>query len=123
MSIDATTFDSVSQQFTGTRAYYFQESAPSLYITEGVAWACDLIGCGWLIDTIAHNQPLLSMERFQIWQLQRLDAGGALLVCEDGDKHVLYAEQLPQFQLDIPELTIWCRYSGRQAIALLPSED
>jgi hypothetical protein len=65
--------------------------------TECVKYVADTVGAYWLIDEIAFAQkhaPKLRNEDFQNWELVVSAGCSAVLVCDDGNGHRLYAKQI-----------------------------
>ncbi len=65
--------------------------------TEGAKYVADMVGAHSLIDEIAFAQrhiPKLRNEDFQNWELVVVAGGSAVLICNNGNGHRLYAKQI-----------------------------
>ncbi len=88
-------------QFTGTEGYAKYHGG--LNLTDGVVYLAKNAECFWLLDIIWSVQwmPQIKKEEFQSWTLTAKD-GEAKAVCTDGNKKVLYTQEIPftDFPLD-----------------------
>jgi hypothetical protein len=92
-----------------------------LIYTEGVKYVADTVGAYWLIDEIAFarkHAPKLRNEDFQNWELIMAAGGGAVLMCDNGNGHGLYAKQIAW--TDFPAPGVWLCFCNDTL--LLPSE-
>lgn len=106
-------------QFTGTEHWYRTTFNPNILYTDGVKYVAETGGCYWLIDTIVISQciPKVKAEEFQTWKLI-VKNSQATLVCEDGDYHKVYKEEIPFTDFPLPEITFWLT----DKVIMLPSE-
>jgi hypothetical protein len=84
-------------QFTGSERFYRHAMIRDIVFTEGVRYVADTVGAHWLIDEIGFAQkhaPKLRNEDFQNWELVVSTGGSAVLICDDGNGHRLYAKQI-----------------------------
>ena len=105
--------------FYGTEHWYRTSFSRKIVYTDGVQYVAETGGAYWLIDTIVISQslPKVKAEEFQSWKLTVKDNKGTL-VCEDGDHHQVYKEEIPFTDFPLPEITFWLTDN----VIMLPSE-
>ena len=109
------------RQFTGTETWYRHALNPKVVYTEGVRYVADKGSAYWLMDAIAIAQlteKKVAVEAFQVWTLKVHEDRSALLVCDDGNDNVVYAQTIEYTDFTMPEIKI---YFTDDTI-LLPSE-
>ena len=108
-------------QFTGSERFYRHAMVRDVIYTEGVKYVADTVGAHWLIDEIAFAQKQTSKlrnEDFQNWELIVSAGGSAILICDDGHGHRLYAKQIEWTDFPAPGI----RFYLCNDTLLLPSE-
>ena len=109
------------KQFTGTENWYRHWLVRRLLYTEGVQYVAETGGAHWLIDDIALAQRFeknLAKEAFQLWRLTVKENRKAILVCEDGNGHGIFAAQIEYTDFPLDEITFYLV----NHVLLLPSE-
>jgi hypothetical protein len=107
-------------QFTGTENWY-RTILPSVLYTDGAKYMADQCQAYWLLDDIAiyQTEPSVKKEEFQVWTLLTdLEKHSAVLTCEDGNKHVVFAKNLEMTTFPVEKMVLW--YINQ--VILLPSE-
>jgi hypothetical protein len=108
-------------QFTGSERFYRHAMVHNVIYAEGVKYVADTVGAYWLIDEIAFAQKHASKlrnEDFQNWELVVSAGGGAVLMCDDGNGHRLYAKQISWTDFPAPGV----RFYFSNDTLLLPGE-
>ncbi len=108
-------------QFIGSKTFYRHATVRKVIFTEGVKYVADTVGAYWLIDEIAAAQKHASKvrdENFQKWELIVSNGGSAVLICEDGNKHMFYGRRISCTDFPEPGI-IFCFCNN---MLLLPSE-
>ena len=100
-----------NQQFgsgNGSENFYCHRPSMILY-TDGVNELAEACGAFWLIDLIVSHQCKkdVNLERFQVWQLERVKDDAFCIVATDGNKKQVAIQQIPfsDFRYDIA--TLW----------------
>lgn len=108
-------------QFTGTE-YWYKHMFGNMTYTDGVKYLAEYAGAYWLIDIIAFSQvlePAVRNEPFQLWTLTvNQQKGSATLVCTDGNKNVVYKQDIPYTDFPLPMVNLYCT----ENVLLLTSE-
>ena len=108
-------------QFTGSERFYRHAMFRNVIYTEGAKYVADMVGAYWLVDEIAFAQkhaPKLRNEGVQNWELVVSAGGSAVLICDEGNGHRLYAKQIEW--TDFPEPGV--RFYFCNDTLLLPGE-
>jgi hypothetical protein len=109
--------------FTGSETLYRHPLFRQYCYTEGVQYL-GANGASWLVTDIFgfQNQPQIRAyaqeESFQLWTLNVNADQTATLVCEDGNKRVLFVHDYRYTDFPLPELKLYLCDN----ILLLPSE-
>ncbi|MEL6499779.1 MAG: DUF6876 family protein [Cyanobacteria bacterium J06623_1] len=112
------------RQFTGTETYYRHSLARNYLYTDGVQYLAEKAGAYWLVDAIVFNQmekpfsnnPALAA--FQCWTLKVTEGSRATLTCDDGNKNIVFTQQIPFTDFSLKEISLWLE----NKVLLLPSE-
>jgi hypothetical protein len=118
------------RQFTGTEHWYRHGLIRNVTYTDGAKYVADQAGAYWLLDIIAIAQkfePKLAGEYFQFWKLTVRENASAVIVCEDGQGHELYRQEISFTDFPLPEFAFYCCRDamlgqGVDWVILLPSE-
>ena len=106
------------EQFTGTEQWYRHALSGYLY-TDGIKFLADQAKAYWLIDKILiltrYKQKL---QEFGSWKLHVKEDKTATLICEDGDKKVLYTEKIDYTDFPLENVSLWFQ----NETLILPSE-
>lgn len=111
-------------QFTGTEHYYRHSLDRSYLYTDGVQYLAEKAGAYWLVDAIIFNQrkkPFSSnpaLSEFQCWRLKVLEGNRATLTCDDGNKNIVFTQQIPFTDFPLKDISLWLE----NKVLLLPSE-
>lgn len=122
-SIEAHSLKQELAHFTGTEQWFRHAIVRRVLYTEGVQFLAERAGAYWLLDKIACLQlhPRLRRMAFQAWNL-KVTEGVAMLVCEDGNEHPIYAEHITFTDFPLDEIELWVEADEAQRVILLPSE-
>lgn len=97
--------------FSGTYHYYRNSLFSRDVHTDGVHWLAEVCGSFWLIDAITSWQikPKVRKNPFQVWKLQVLEDGQAILTCSDGeeDSPEVARQVIPLTDFPLKEITLW----------------
>lgn len=88
-----------------------------LVITDGVKALAEEFKCFWFLDIIASVYQQYRKHSMQVWKVVRT-GDKAVVTCENGNKKVLYTQEISYTDLPANEATVWIEGD----IALLPSE-
>jgi hypothetical protein len=108
-------------KFSGTETYYRHGINRKAFFTDGVKYVADTGGAYWLIDEILliqQHHPRLAAEEFQLWRLQVFKDRKAILDCDDGDGHIIYAKDLEFTDFPLDEIKLYFE----NEVLMLPSE-
>lgn len=110
------------KQFSGTSQYFFHCITPNryIYLTDGCQYLKEQAECSWLFDLIITHQliPEILREHFQVWKLKRLIGNNYLVTCDDGNKNIVYHENVNTTDFPLKTISVWVI----DGIALLPTE-
>jgi hypothetical protein len=103
--------------FVGTDGYY--KYMGGLMLTDGAKYVADSCGAFWLLDIIWSVQTIAKVKReaFQVYKLKVEDGVGVVTV-EDGNKNVVYKQEIPYTDFPLDEITLWMT----NKVIMLPSE-
>ena len=105
------------EQFTGTEQWYRHLSG-YLY-TDGVRYVAQEGGAYWLIDKILLTTSVKEdLQEFGAWKLTVNEDKSAILVCEDGNYHELYSEEIDWTDFSLDTIELWFE----NGVLILPSE-
>ena len=105
------------RQFSGTEHWYKHLSG-YLY-TDGVQYVAQEGGAYWLIDKILFTtRAKNNLQEFSAWKLGVNEDRSAILVCEDGNYHELYREEIEWTDFPLNKIEIWFE----NGVLILPSE-
>jgi len=108
-------------QFTGSEHWYRHPINRKVLFTDGAKYLAEKAGAYWLLDEIAIIQPYdkrVASEEFQVWKLTVRENRTATLVCEDGNDHVVYTQEIPFTDFPLDGITLWFTNN----VIYLPSE-
>lgn len=108
------------QQFTGTENYYRHGLVSSITYTDGARYLAEHGGAYWLLDEIATGQMIREVRAvpFQAWKLTVNADQTAVLVCEDGNHHIMFEKKIEFTDFPLPEVRLWFQNN----VIFLPSE-
>lgn len=109
------------RQFIGTETWYRHALNAKVVYTEGVRYVAEKGGAYWLIDAIALAQLTekeVASEAFQVWTLRVHEDRSALLVCDDGNDNLVYAQTFACTDFPMDSLKLYFTDNT----LLLPSE-
>jgi hypothetical protein len=89
--------------------------------TDGAKLVADEGGAYWLLDAIAIAQlceKAVAAEEFQVWKLQVNADRTANLVCEDGNRNIVYTQHIEFTDFPLAEI----KFYFTDNVILLPSE-
>lgn len=117
MSLNPQQLSNQLAQFYGSDRFY--QYLFGFVLTEGAEFLAREAGAFWLIDIIVSTQDERNVkdEKFQAWKLTVANEKGQV-VCEDGNKNILYVQRIDYTDFPLPEITLWCM----NKTILLPSE-
>jgi hypothetical protein len=105
------------RQFTGTEQWYRHLSG-YLY-TDGVQYVAQEGKAYWLIDKILFTiMKTKALQEFGAWKLTVNEDKSAILVCEDGNYHELYSEEIDWTDFSLDTIELWFE----NGVLILPSE-
>ena len=107
--------------FTGSECVYRHAIVARVVFTEGAKYLADQAGAYWLLDAIAIAQRFdakVTAEEFQLWTLTVNVDQTAVLTCEDGNGHQLYAQKIEHTDFPLSEVRLYCTDNT----ILLPTE-
>lgn len=92
-------------QFNEGKTYPTGPSKEHPLMTSGVVKMMELCHAGWLVDRIvlAQFEDKFKEELFQVWKLTVRPDRSALLICDDGDGHVISEEEIPYTDFPLSE--------------------
>jgi hypothetical protein len=92
----------------GSENFYCHKPSLMLY-TEGVKLLAEDCQAWWLIDLIISHQCKreINLERFQVWNLTRLQGNQFKIVASDGNEIRLIIQQIPSSDFPYDQATIW----------------
>ena len=121
MGSDNTLDPAVLTQFTGSEAFYQYGLKGEMLFTDGVKYVADKAGAYWLLDEITLAQRFkreVACEEFQVWFLIVADDSSAMLLCDDGNGHIVYEKQIPFTDFPLNGIKLYvCN-----GVIMLPSE-
>ncbi len=115
--------------FTGTESYTnlrYPWLKSRFLLTDGTKYLAETAGAFWLMDAIASHQASkkVATEPFQVWKLTVNEKQQAILVCTDGNEHILAQQEIPYSSFPLSEITLYAEQSdylgGR--VVMLTSE-
>ncbi len=115
--------------FTGTESYTnlrYPWLKSRFLLTDGTKYLAETAGAFWLMDAIASHQASkkVATEPFQVWKLTVNEKQQAILVCTDGNEHILAQQEIPYTSFPLAEITLYAEQSdylgGR--VVMLTSE-
>lgn len=104
-------------QFTGTDGYHKFNLFTRLVATDGVIYLAEAAGCFWLLDILASVQSMPEIRK-QDMQVLKFDLATKLVRIENGNKKVLYTQQIDATDFPLDEIEIWVQ----NGVVYLPSE-
>ena len=105
------------RQFSGTENWYRHLSG-YLY-TDGVQYVAQEGGACLLIDKILFTtRAKNNLQEFGAWKLEVNEDKSAILVCEDGNYHELYREEIEWTDFPLLRIELWFE----NGVLILPSE-
>lgn len=105
------------RQFSGTEHWYRHLSG-YLY-TDGVLYVAKEGGAFWLVDKILFTTRVKKeLQEFGAWKLKVDKDKSAVLVCEDGNYHELYREEIKWTDFPLETVDLWFE----NGVLILPSE-
>ncbi len=116
-------------QFSGTESYFnlpYPWLKSRFLLTDGAKYLAETAQAFWLMDAIAsyQNTKKVASEPFQVWKLTVNDKREAVLICTDGNEHVLARQEIPYTTFPLDEITLYAEQSdylgGR--VVMLTSE-
>jgi hypothetical protein len=118
------------RQFTGTEHWYRHGLIRNVAYTDGAKYVAEHGGAYWLLDIIAiaqKHEAKLANDHFQYWKLTVSEDASAVIVCEDGNGHELYRQDIPWTDFPLREFAFYCCRDGVLGqgvdwVILLPSE-
>lgn len=108
-------------QFTGTENWHrFNPLMRNLLATDGVMYLAQKAECFWLLDIVASLklEPNCKKEDFLVCKLIKDENGGALFTATNGNKELLYTQEISSTDFPLNEITLFFI----DHIVLLPSE-
>lgn len=107
-------------QFTGTSTYYSHPLAFHIRCTDGVYYIAEKGKAYWLLDLIVYSQAKADVrcESFQVWTLIVGSDRAAQLVCEDGNGHMVFKQDIEYTDFPLDEI----QFYFTDNVILLPSE-
>ena len=121
MSEGKTIDSTILAQFTGSETFCRFGLRGDVLITEGVKYVADAAGAYWLLDAIVITnvyEQRVRKEEFQLWILTVGKGASGQLICDDGNRNVVYNQDLDY--TDFPEPGIRLYFCS--GTILLPSE-
>lgn len=95
--------------FTGSERWFRHSLVRHILYTDGVQYVAEHGGAYWLIDEIAFAQalPAVASQTFQMWRLSVNKAQSAILVCDDGNGHVVFTKPIAFTDFPLPEIRFY----------------
>ena len=104
-------------QFMGTEEHHRFSPLTKLVCTDGVMYLAENAGCFWLLDILASVQSMDKIRREDM-QVLIFNTGELTVRIEDGNKNVLYTQDIGFTDFPLDEITLWVMNN----VVLLPSE-
>lgn len=103
--------------FTGSEEYHKFNPFTKLVATDGVMYLAKEAQCFWLLDILASVQGMKAIRGKDMQVLIFNKSKGEVRI-EDGNKNVLYTQEIKYTDFPLDEITIWVEGN----VVLLPSE-
>ena len=105
-------------QFTGTEHYHCHLLSDYLY-TDGVMYVIREGKALWLVSKILITiRKIKALQKFSAWELKVLKDKSATLICTDGNKNILYKDEIEYTDFPLDSIKFWFEYG----VLILPSE-
>jgi hypothetical protein len=103
----------------GSENFYCHRPSLMLY-TDGVKDLAETCQAYWLIDLIISHQckQAVNLERFQVWELKRVNADRFFVQSTDGNKNPVTSQKIPYSDFPYDIATLWLV----DGCLMLPSE-
>ena len=108
-------------QFSGSEHWFRHGLIDNVLFTEGAKFLADRTGSYWLLDEIAlcqRYEERVRAEEFQLWKLSVNPDQTAILTCENGNGHYIFAKEIEFTDFPMAEIKLYCCDNT----ILLPSE-
>lgn len=110
-------------QFFGTDEYHKYNG--NLILTDGVKYMAQACGAFWFLDiiwSVLMTKPAIKKEEMLVCKLQKTGEETAVATIENGNKVVLYTQNIKHTDFPLDEITVWANVDGNYRVILLPSE-
>lgn len=107
-------------QFTGSQTWRRHPLNPNITYTDGAHHVARAGEAYWLLDAIVAHQldPKVAAHEFQVWRLVVAANRSAVLICEDGDHHLVAKQEIGFTDFPLAEIILWFQ----NQVIFLPSE-
>lgn len=110
-------------QFCGTDDYH--KYMGNIIITDGVKYMADTCGAFWFLDimwSVLMTKPAIKAQPMLVMKLKKTGEDTAVVTIEEGNKKVLYTQDINFTDFPLEEITVWANVDGQYRVILLPSE-
>lgn len=111
--------DFIAVGSNGSDTFYCHRPSLILY-SEGVHELAEKCEAFWLIDLIISHQcvPDVNLQRFQVWDLQRVKDNKFKIVATDGNDNEVVSQKIPYSDFPYDACSIWLV----DGVLMMPSE-